>query len=104
LVNTIDYAGGRLGSVEEDVMKDINELDTGDIAEVVDKTVRVSFDFAEEAYQSLEEMQATIEADSKAEVVRRALGMFCLFLDRTSKGYQPAWEKDDEVEIYEIVW
>ena len=60
------------------------------------KRIRVSLDFSEEALEALNDMKERIAVPHQAEVVRRALSLFRLFLNKKDDGYSLHYKKDNE--------
>jgi hypothetical protein len=69
-----------------------------------EKTHRVSLDFSEEAYKKLAELQQESSATSQAEVIRRALSLYSLFVARIQDGYELHYIRDNEDQRVELIF
>jgi Arc/MetJ-type ribon-helix-helix transcriptional regulator len=71
---------------------------------IKEKKHRVSLDFSEEAYKRLAELQEEGSATSQAEVIRRALSLYSLFIEREQDRYELHYIRDDEDQRVELVF
>lgn len=67
------------------------------------KTKKISLELSEEVYGKLVEMQGDVNADSMAEVFRRALALYSLCLKRGREGYGVHLKKGDEDILVEFL-
>ena len=63
---------------------------------------RVQLDFSEEAFNDLNELQKKLNASSRAEVIRNALGILRWATNHLLKGNKIKVERKDERELVEV--
>jgi len=56
---------------------------------------RLQIDFSERAYKELVDLQKELDAPSKSEVIRNALGLLRWFVDEVKAGHQLVVERPD---------
>ena len=61
----------------------------------MDKKYRLQIDFSEKAYKELESIQERLDATSKSEVIRNALGVLRWIIDESDRGNRILVEKPD---------
>ena len=61
----------------------------------MDKKYRLQIDFSEKAYKELESIQERLDAGSKSEVMRNALGVLRWIIDESDRGNRILVEKSD---------
>lgn len=61
----------------------------------MDKKYRLQIDFSEKAYKELESIQERLDAGSKSEVIRNALGVLRWIIDESDRGHRILVEKPD---------
>jgi hypothetical protein len=52
----------------------------------VGRKVRITLDLSEQAYTRLEKLEAIVDADSKAQLIRQAMQVFEYLVHRTAEG------------------
>lgn len=71
----------------------------------MEKKYRLQIDFNETAYRELEQLQRRLDAPSKSEIIRDALGVLKWAADEIESGNRILVEKSDgEGEVKEIVF
>jgi Arc/MetJ-type ribon-helix-helix transcriptional regulator len=65
---------------------------------------RLQIDFSEKAYKELETLQERLDATSKSEVIRDALGLLRWLADEVDKGHRILVEKPEDGATREVVF
>jgi hypothetical protein len=58
---------------------------------------KISFDFTINAFEQIEDLRKKTKSTTKAEVLRNALRLYEIWIDRTNDDYETLFKKDDDL-------
>jgi hypothetical protein len=70
-------------------------LDLSSLEQYMNKKYRLQIDFSEKAYGELESLQERLDASSKSEVIRDALGVLRWIVEESDRGNRILLEKPE---------